>query len=167
MKNNLRWRGGFTLIELLVVMAIIAIISSVLMVNFESSRAHARDAARISDVSQLQLALSMYADRCNQYPSSLSTTAANGCPTTPVAISLGTFIAQIPTPPAGAGQTAYDYATTLNSSNQPVNYVLHAKLEYYNVAVSKGLSAMPSGTWSATYTCGNTTSSTDYCVTSN
>ncbi len=170
MFNHYRSRNteqAFTLIELLVVIAIIAILTSVLLVNFQASRAHARDAQRISDVSQLQLALSMYVDRCNQYPASLSTTASNGCPTSPVAITLGTFISQIPTPPAGAGQTTYDYATTLNSSSQPVNYVLHTKLEYYNVALAKGLGAMPSGTWSASYTCDNTTASTDYCVTSN
>ena len=141
---------------------IIAVLSGVLLVNFSGSRGKARDATRISDVGQLQLAAQLYYDRCGQFPSILSTGANNGCPS---GASLGTYISQIPTPPAGAGQTSYDYAT-LTTSGVVVNYVIHGVLEQYNIAVSKGLSSMPSG-YSASYTCSNGSSSTDYCVTSN
>ncbi len=167
-------RSGFTLIELIVVIAIIVLLSSIMFVNFGSARAKARDAQRISDLSQLQLAFSLYFDRCSQYPSSLSASANNGCPTTPTAVSLGTYIAQIPVPPAGAGQSVYDYAVLNNASGQPVNYVLHTKLEYYNAAVAKSLNAssipQTGGTWSpsttaAPYTsCSNGSASVDYCV---
>jgi general secretion pathway protein G len=161
-------KKGFTIIELLVVIAIIGVLSAILMVNFSSSRAHARDAQRISDVSQIQLALSLYGDRCNQYPASLALAANSGCPGS---VTLGSFISAIPTPPTGASQNSYDYATS-SSSGIVVNYVLHAKLEYTNAAVVKGLNAIPSGTWSFgtwanPHTCDNSSTSVNYCVSAN
>ncbi len=54
-------RHGFTLIELLVVIAIIAILASILFPVFSSARAKGRQAACISNVKQLVLAIHMYA----------------------------------------------------------------------------------------------------------
>ena len=159
-------RRGFTLIELLVVVAIIGVLAAIIYPNIAGSRGKARDAQRISDAGQLQLSLSLFYDRCGQYPSSLSTSANNGCPT---GVTLGTFINSIPTPPTGTTQSSYDYAT-LTVSSVIVNYVIHAVLEQYNAATAKGLSAMPaagSGSWSATYTCSNSSTSLDYCVSAN
>lgn len=155
--------AGFTLTELLVAIAIMVLLTAIITTNLSSSRAKARDASRISDISQIQFAIQMYYDRCGQYPSSLATTANNGCPS---GVTLGNFISQIPVPSNNAGQTSYDYAT-LSSGGVPVNFVLHTVLEYHNAAVVKGLAAMPSGTWSASYTCDNSSSSVHYCVTSN
>ena len=59
---------GFTLIELLVVIAIIGILSSVVLVSLQSSRAKARDAKRIADIGGIQQALALYYDSNNQYP---------------------------------------------------------------------------------------------------
>lgn len=161
MKNK-----GFTLTELIVTVGIIVVLSGTIFVNLGSSRLKARDSERISDTSQLQLAVQLYYDRCGQFPAAssgaLSISANNGCPS---GVTLGSFISQIPTPPAGGGQTAYDYAT-LTASGVVVNYVIHTVLEQYNVAVSKGLASMPSG-YSSSYTCSNGGSSTNYCVTSN
>lgn len=156
-------KRGFTIVELIVSISIIAILSGLMLTNTSGSRAKARDAQRVSDLSQLQLALQLYYDRCNQYPASLATSASTGCPS---GATLGTFISTIPTPPAGTSQTSYDYATQTVSSLL-VNYVLHATLEQANVAVQKGLSALPSWVSGTPFSCSNTSTSVDYCVTSN
>jgi prepilin-type N-terminal cleavage/methylation domain-containing protein len=61
---------GFTLIELLVVIAIIGILSSVVLASLNTARQKSRDARRIADVKQIQLALELYFDSKATYPSS-------------------------------------------------------------------------------------------------
>src|SRR3989344_5255329 len=100
---NLNRRGymsqsGFTLIELLVVIAIIGILSSVVLASLNSARQKGRDARRVSDIKQLQLALELYYDANGRYPSS----------TTVAALVTPGYIASIPVDPTGA--TAYSYA---------------------------------------------------------
>lgn len=60
---------GFTLIELLVVISIIGILSALILVNFNSARARARDARRKGDLDQTKKALLMYYnDHESTYP---------------------------------------------------------------------------------------------------
>ena len=60
---------GFTLIELLVVIAIIGILSSVVLASLNSARQKSRDAKRVADMKQLQLALELYYDaNSSTYP---------------------------------------------------------------------------------------------------
>ena len=62
-------RPGFTLIELLVVIAIISILASILFPAFAQAREAARKTSCISNVRQLGLAFSMYAnDHDGLYP---------------------------------------------------------------------------------------------------
>lgn len=63
---------GFTLIELLVVIAIIGILSSVVLASLNTARTKAKDAKRLSDMKQIQLALEFYYDSNNQYPGPVS-----------------------------------------------------------------------------------------------
>ncbi len=58
---------GFTLIELLVVVAIISVLSSIVMASLNSARAKGRDAKRISDLHNIQLALELYFDKFGTY----------------------------------------------------------------------------------------------------
>ena len=101
MFTKLRNRG-FTLIELLVVIAIIGILSSVVLASLNTAREKSRDAKRISDVKQLQLALEFYFDANGTYPSTIDGAAGIANLVTPG------YIAAIPTDPVGGA--AYSYA---------------------------------------------------------
>lgn len=101
---------GFTLIELLVVIAIIGILSSVVLASLNDARQKSRDAKRVADVKQLQLALELYFDANGSYPSALSALATN-------------YIAAIPSDPLGG--TAYAYAQLSSGTS----YHLGADLE--------------------------------------
>ena len=108
---------GFTLIELLVVIAIIGILSSVVLASLNSARMKSRDARRIGDLKQLQLAAEMYYDSNNSYPPTLS------------ALKTAGFIPAVPTDPSSTS-TPYGYATSTS------DFVLRAKLETNNNVLS-------------------------------
>lgn len=63
-------KRGFTLIELLVVISIIGILSAVVLSSLNTARGRARDAARLSDMHQIQTALELYFNNHNTYPNS-------------------------------------------------------------------------------------------------
>jgi len=64
-------KKGFTLVELLVAMTIFAIVSSMALVSFRSSRISSRDAKRKADLEQIRSALEMYRTDNGTYPSGL------------------------------------------------------------------------------------------------
>ncbi len=116
---------GFTLIELLVVIAIIGILATIVMVSLNTARAKARDARRISDVRQLQLALQMYYDSTGSYPATLSLLAP-------------TYISVAPLDPDGVA--SYQYCVSAGKG-----YHLGTKsagLETANTALSSDADAL-------------------------
>ena len=99
MKNTKR---GFTLIELLVVIAIIGILSSVVLASLNSARKKGRDARRIADVKQIQLALELYYDANGTYPAAISGTE----------LTAPGYIATNPKDPTTSAVYAYDQITS-------------------------------------------------------
>ena len=92
-----RTKRGFTLIELLVVIAIIGILSAVVLASLNDARLKARDAKRISDIKQLQLALELYYDANGSYPAATTALAS-------------AYISTVPKDPVGgATAPAYPY----------------------------------------------------------
>ena len=119
---------GFTLIELLVVIAIIGMLASVVIASLNGARTKSRDARRLADIRQLQLALELAYDSNNQYPATLSTSTL---------ITPG-YIAAIPRDPSTGA--AYSYAG-LGSGATCSSYHLGATLETSHAALSSDIDA--------------------------
>lgn len=131
---------AFTIIELLVVIAIIALLTGIIMTSLVGSKAKARDAKRVSDLGNIQLALELYYDRCKQYPDAdgdkiyLDANNAAGGTICSNGITLRTFISQIPTDPPGTPALDH-YYYNLNNSGTQQSYLLVAYLETNNPAL--------------------------------
>ncbi len=110
--------GGFTLIELLVVIAIIGILSSVVLASLNGARTKARDARRVAEIKQIQVALELYYDAKGKYPLALSSLVCSGT------CSGGASLSVLPQDPNG---TAYLYA--INNATTPTLYHIGATLE--------------------------------------
>ena len=163
--SSFRFKGGrgvtgFTLIELLVVIAIIGILASVVLASLNSARLKSRDARRISDVKQLQLALELYFnDNATYVRDGYSALAAALVPNQ---------IPSIPQDPLGATRT-YVYqgvdtgGATCTLAEICSSYVLRAHLEENNPALTGDID----GTIAATVDCGASPEVTPnwyYCV---
>jgi len=59
-KNKTPFIQAFTLIELLVVISIISLLSSIVLASLTEAKKKARDARRLQDMGQIQLALDLY-----------------------------------------------------------------------------------------------------------
>jgi prepilin-type N-terminal cleavage/methylation domain-containing protein len=143
---------GFTLIELLVVIAIIGILSSVVLASLNSARKKGRDARRISDIKQLQLALELYYDNNNsEYPEAVSDLDP-------------TYISVAPADPQTNAAYSYENLTSGNatctaSSQVCSSYVIGATLEDEN---NPALDQDIDGTVGAT-SCVDTAGAAVYC----
>ncbi len=162
-------KKGFTLIELLVVIAIIGILASVVLASLNSARAKSRDARRIADVKQIQLALELYADSHSQVYPQESTWVADLEGAT--CAGSGACISKVPVPPAGvSGFTAYAYnaadSTAAACTTACVKYHIGAALEEAtNQALTgdAGKGPIRSGGFEGESVACSTTSGTDQC----
>ncbi len=152
----------------MVTRAIIALRTGIVVTNLTSSRSKARDAKRVSDLGQIQLALELYFDRCKQYPAfvktspitdpsymdiNLSTAFDNGCSS---GITFQSFLAYIPTPP----NSYSNYGYAVNSGSYPTDYLLHVTLENVNEVTRDGYIGASYGD----FTCDTPSPSQEYCL---
>lgn len=140
--NLIKRRGrisGFTLIELLVVIAIIGVLASIVLASLNSARRKSRDARRITDIKQVQLALELYFDASvggtSQYPAGTTTCTATP-DTTSVSennglqdLAIRGYIPQVPRDP-GSSSVCYRYASgVLSGGTARTSYHLAITLE--------------------------------------
>lgn len=130
-------KKGFTLIELLVAIAIIGVLVTLTVISLQTSRRGTRDAKRISDINQIQIALENYHRDFNEYPATITPNIATGniiyLSNTPSA----------PYPPDGSCSVAENvYTYTATSSSYTLNFCLGGKVS--NLTSGKKL-ATPSG----------------------
>jgi prepilin-type N-terminal cleavage/methylation domain-containing protein len=137
--HNKRWEG-FMLIELLIVIAIIGILSTVVMVSLNDTRAKAREALRVSQMQQVTTALHLYQSDYGHYPCVDDwdrSTEPSGSPTfIPELVTKGYLPTQIKdplqdaddsfhyeyrsfSPPGSSGCGEYVYLGTYNEVNTP------------------------------------------------
>ncbi len=132
-----RTKKGFTLIELLVVIAIIGILASIVLASLNTARMKSRDARRIADIKQIQIALELYFDaNSSSYPGTLAP------------LTTGKFMSTVPKDPVGA--TRYAYEKCLNATPSII-YHLGASLEDSGnsalITNNDGFITGCSGTW--------------------
>ena len=190
--RNKKLTRGFTLIELLVVIAIIGILATVVLASLNNARRKSRDARRVTDLKQIQLALELYFDGAgqNQYPDGAAgvCTAVAGTTATENwglgALVNNGYIASIPRDPSNVAtcylyrsaainslRTTYHLATILeDSTNQALNSDKDCT-DAANGAAPDCLPASPAPTWAGsaaivgngTATCTGTAGATDNC----
>ncbi|MEI8232802.1 MAG: type II secretion system protein [bacterium] len=130
-------RKGFTLIELLIVMAILGILSTLGIGNFQSSRIKARDLSKKSDLQTIAKSLEAYANDHRTYPRSDGSSGKIICKTNNDVCDWGQvfsdganlsesktiYAAKLPTAPSGVywytsiDGTSYTLSTSLENSN--------------------------------------------------
>jgi general secretion pathway protein G len=115
---------GFTLIELLVVIAIIGLLVGIIVPNLGSAKASSRDARRVSDIKNIQLALALYYNDNLHYPCSLRGTGTIGS----CAPDFLPYVPSLPKDPSTNNDYIYSSQQTtsatdnLNCNNKSVVY---------------------------------------------
>lgn len=131
-------KKGFTLIELLVVITIIGILSGIVIAGLDNAKKSSRDARRVSDLKNIQIALETYYFDNGRYPCSIygSGPNYNGSSGTNCSVSglpqFSNYLSAIPKDP---GNTYYFYSvyasgtTNCGATGVTARYHLGAVLE--------------------------------------
>jgi len=129
--NVFKNRKGFTLMELLVVIFIITLIGSLVTVYFFQIRKNVRDSKRLSDITEIQLALESYKFFEGQYPDEL-------IPGEPLIGSTTgkVFLNKTPQNPdyynSSCSSSNYDYHYDYSSEDYKISFCLEGSFESYN-----------------------------------
>lgn len=107
---TMRSERGFSFVELLVVVTIIAVISGIAMVSYQSTNKNARDSKRKADIEQVRSALEICRAETRSYPASITFGGSLTC-------SGQTYLNPVPLDPKN-GQTGFGYTYTQLSTTE-------------------------------------------------
>jgi len=146
---------GFTLIELLVVISIISLLSSIVLASLNSARSKARDAKRIADMHQVELAMAQYYDTYGYYP---QITSDPNCHVTECSLSFlnnttpafTPYMAKTPLDPQGS-----DYRYTVRSAPDGYGILVYVENPTAAIAVPciSGVNVTGNGWWGVIPAC--------------
>ena len=144
-------KKGFTLIELLVVIGIIGVLASIVLASLDGTKKKGRDARRISDLKQIQLALELYYDANASFPGTIYNST----------LETAGYISKVPTDPSstvactdGTQVSCYSYTPYMVTGDTGgvnaacVSYHIGASLETPNhpeLLRDADILAVPSG----------------------
>jgi len=120
---------GFTLIELLVVVAIIGILATIGLVTLQGARESARDAKRMSDLSQMRLGLALYFEDHDAYPAPVENSGVG--PDFSTTIEEGTVFSQNDNP-LYPGYISHAFVDPVNSSDYHYYYDTNQSIDHRN-----------------------------------
>jgi prepilin-type N-terminal cleavage/methylation domain-containing protein len=146
-QKSLIVKKGFTLIELLVVIAIIGVLASIVIANLDKARGKSRDSRRISDISNIQLALALYLNKNGTYPHCAplpcsGTLSGDQTVLAPyLAVSPNNYISQIPTDPKNT--TIYKYGYSSDGLKYCLSAVLENPSSYVNPDITEAICSTP------------------------
>jgi type IV pilus assembly protein PilA len=139
---------AFTLVEMIVTLSIIGVLISISAYTFSIFRKNARDAQRVSDVTQIQNALATYYRDNHTYPDTLSFGSTLRGPTSS-AYERTSYIEVVPRNPLISGKctdTEYKYIVNVNNtSTYLLEFCLNSQMgdigPGYNCVTAQGISS--------------------------
>lgn len=125
-------KKGFTLIELLVVVAIIAILSSLILVSVDTIKTKSRDSRRMSDIGEIRNGLNLYFTDTNSFPIYSSGINIVGTDAFSVLLETGGYMKEVPSDPISPIQD-YRYTSNSTGTNFTISFCLEGtSIPLYN-----------------------------------
>lgn len=116
-------KKGFTMIELLVSLAIIAVLFTAVMVLVGGFKEKSRDSRRMSDVREINKALTLYANSNGGFPISSSQIVITGEDIVSNALETAGFITAVPSDPIHP-TNSYAYQTDIKGNSFIISFCL-------------------------------------------